>query len=72
MQRVNRPNSFSKEENSGMGLEKTLWFSVIFQIWPEDSSGCAGKCFYKRCLAAYVVKDLCSLEISVVLQLHLP
>lgn len=39
---------------------------------PQDSSGCASKCFYKGCLAAHTGEKLCSLEISVVLQSHLP
>lgn len=61
----------SNGEDSDMRIKVKVWLSVIFQTWPEDSSGCVGKCFCKRRLAACIVKNLCSLEMSVVLQLSL-
>lgn len=63
---------FLFKEDPDMGLEENPVVFCHFLRCPEDSSGCASKCFYKGCFAAHIGKNLCSLEISVVLQSHLP
>lgn len=66
------PHFLSKEEDPDMRLEENPMVFCHFLRCPEDSSGCASKCFYKGCIASHIGKNLCSLEISVVLQSHLP
>lgn len=39
--------SLSNVESSDMRMKEKAWLSVIFQTWPEDGSGCVGKCFCK-------------------------
>lgn len=65
------PLLLSRDKDPDMGLEEIPMVFCHFLRWPEDSSGCASKCFYKGCLAAHIGKNLGSLEISVVLQSHL-